>query len=83
MKVKSDMLKVVKMWYSDIADLRQKHKLVIFVRDNAGKNKLQEITEFFVSLSVKTYFFLPQINNGRMDFWNQQSTQLGCCIGQS
>ena len=29
MKLKSDMLKIVKKWYSDIADLRQKHKLVV------------------------------------------------------
>ena len=29
MKLKSDMLKVVKKWYSDIAILRQKHKLLV------------------------------------------------------
>jgi hypothetical protein len=33
MKLKSDMLKVVKKWFSDIADLRQKHKLVIVMQD--------------------------------------------------
>ncbi len=36
MKLKSDMLKVVKKWYSDIANLRQKHKLLVVMRDNAG-----------------------------------------------
>ncbi len=29
MKLKSDMLKVVKKWYSNIANLRQKHKLLV------------------------------------------------------
>ena len=56
MKVKSDMLKVVKKWYSDIADLRQKHKLVVVMRDNAGENKSHEIIEYFESIGVKNYF---------------------------
>ena len=55
MKVKSDMLKVVKKWYSDIADLRQKHKLVIFMRDNAGENKSHDIIEFFESRSEELF----------------------------
>jgi hypothetical protein len=32
MKTKDDMLKVIK--YSDIADIRQKHDLVVVMRDN-------------------------------------------------
>ena len=36
----------VKSVYSDIADLRQKHKLVVIVRDNAGENKSHEIIDF-------------------------------------
>jgi hypothetical protein len=50
------MLKVAKKWFSDIADLRQKHKLVIVMLDNAGKNKSQEIIDFFESVEVKNYF---------------------------
>ena len=56
MKLKSDMLKVVKKWFSDIADLRQKHKLVIVMRDNAGENTSKEIVDFFESVGVKNYF---------------------------
>ncbi len=56
MKLKSDMLKVVKKWFSDIADLRQKHKLAVVMRDNAGENKSQEIVDFFESVGVKNYF---------------------------
>ena len=52
------MLKVVKKWYCDsvIVDLRQKHKLVIFMRDNSGENKSHEMIEFFESLGVDNYF---------------------------
>jgi hypothetical protein len=49
MKTKDDMLKVVKQWYSYIADLRAKHKLVIVMHDNASKNISKDIQEFFES----------------------------------
>ncbi len=49
MKTKDDMLKVIKKWYSDIADIREKHDLVVVRRDNAGENKSQEIMEFIQS----------------------------------
>ena len=38
-EVESEILKIVKKWYSDIAILRQKHKLLVVMRDNAGENK--------------------------------------------
>ena len=56
MKLKSNMLKVVKKWYSDIAILRQKHKLLVVMRDNAGENKSQEVVDFFESMGVKNYY---------------------------
>ncbi len=56
MKRKSEMLKVVKKWYSDIAVLRQKNKLLVAMRDNAGENKSQEIVEFFESMGIKNYY---------------------------
>ncbi len=77
MKAKSDMLKVVKKWYSDsdIADLRQKHKLVVVMRDNAGENKSYEIIEFFESIGVKNYFSTAS-EQRQNALGNQQSTQL-------
>ena len=44
--------------YSDIADLRQKHKLFVVMCDSAGENKFHEIVEFLESLAsgVKNYF---------------------------
>ena len=51
MKTKDEleMLKVVKQWYSDIADLRAKYKLVIVMWDNAGEIQSTGIKEFFES----------------------------------
>ncbi len=45
MKTEDDMLKVIKKWYSDIADIRQKHDLVVVTtqRDNAGeRNRMKQ-----------------------------------------
>ncbi len=36
MKTNDQMINVVKRWYSDIADLRTKHRLVVVVRDKTG-----------------------------------------------
>jgi hypothetical protein len=56
MKTIDKMIKVVKQWYSYIADLLAKHKLVVFVRDNAGKNKSKDIKDFFESVGVRNHF---------------------------
>jgi hypothetical protein len=56
MKPQIEMLNVVKKWYSDIANLRLKHKLVVVMRDNAGENKSQAVIDFFESVGVKNYF---------------------------
>ncbi len=56
MKLKSEMLKVVKKWYSNIVILRQKHKLLVVMRDIAGEYKSQEIVDFFESMGIKNYY---------------------------
>ena len=56
MKSKDDMLKITKKWYSNIADLRQKYSLVVFMRDNAGENKSQEIIDFIESIGATNCF---------------------------
>ncbi len=56
MKLKREMLKVVKKWYSDIAVLKQKHKLLVVLRDNAGENKFQVIVASDFAHSQK---FIP------------------------
>ena len=49
LKTKDEMLKVVQKWYSDIAELREKHKIFVVMRDNSGENKSQKICDFFES----------------------------------
>ena len=68
MKTKDEMLQVVKRWYGDIADLRQKHTLFVVMRDNAGENKSKEIMEFFDSVGVRNHFSTSyeQWQNGRL-----------------
>ena len=50
------MIKVVKQWFSDIANLRARHKLVVFMRDNANENKLLEIRYFFETKGTRNQF---------------------------
>ena len=53
MKLKSDMLKIVKKWYSDIAILRQKHKLLVVMRDNTDAIKRNLMRQYFHSETKK------------------------------
>jgi hypothetical protein len=46
LKLKSEISKV----------LRQKHKLLVVMRDYAGENKSQEIVDFFESMGIKNYY---------------------------
>ncbi len=51
-----DMFKVIKKWYSDIADIGHKHDLVVVMRENAGENKSQKIMEFIQSTGARNHF---------------------------
>ncbi len=66
------ILKVIQKWYSDIAGIRQHHKLVVVIRDNAGENKSRKIKEFLSQKESRIITALDS-NNGRMDNLNQQS----------
>jgi hypothetical protein len=59
-KTKGETIKVMKKWYSYIADLRARHKLVVVMLNNAGENKSQEIQEFFESVGVQNHFSMPK-----------------------
>ena len=50
------VLQVVKRWYSDIADLRQKNTLVVVMRNNSGENKSKEIMDYFDYVRVRKQF---------------------------
>ncbi len=60
MKTKDQMINVVMRWYTDIADLRAKHRLVVVVSDNAGENKSQEVKELFESKRIRNHFSIPR-----------------------
>ncbi len=72
LKTKDEVLKVVQKWYSDIAELREKHTIFVVMRDNSGENKSQKICDFFESKESKTIIALLSIN-GRMDNQNHLS----------
>ena len=67
LKTKDEVLLVMKKWYSDIAELRDKHKLFIIMRDNSGENTSREICEFLESKGITNYFSTPyeQWQNGQ------------------
>ncbi len=46
MKTRDEMLQVVKWWYSDTADLRQKHTLVMVMRDMQEKMSWKKLLTF-------------------------------------
>ena len=56
MKTKDGMLKIMKRWYADIADLREKYQVVCVMRDNAGENRSSEIFEFINSHRIGSHF---------------------------
>jgi hypothetical protein len=53
---KDDLLKAVKKWYIDIAELRELHNVWAVMQDKAGENKSREVIEFFESKGIKSYF---------------------------
>ncbi len=73
MKLKSGILKVVKKWHSDVAILRQKHKLLVVMRDNAGEQKVHKKLSTSSSQWESRTIRALNKSNGRMDFLKQQS----------
>ena len=68
LKTKDEVLLAMKKWsrYSDIAELRDKHKLYVVMRDNSGENTSREICEFLEEKGIQNYFSTPyeQWQNG-------------------
>ncbi len=51
MKTKDEMIDVVKQWYVDIADLRQKYQVVCVMKDNAGKTRLRTMAKWLCRIN--------------------------------
>ncbi len=47
---------VSKRWMAEIGDLHEKYPLRVVMRDNAGKNKLKALREYFTSMGVENYY---------------------------
>ena len=47
-------------WYSDIADLRTKHNLVVLMQDNASEYKSEEMMQFLESKGIHSHFSIPK-----------------------
>ncbi len=56
MKTKNDAIHMVKRWYSDIADLRVKQKMVVSMRDNVAEQKSGENMQFLDSEEIRSHF---------------------------
>jgi hypothetical protein len=53
LKTNDDILKAVKKWYSDIAELSKTHTLLVVMRNNAGENKSKGIVDFLESHGIE------------------------------
>ncbi len=65
-KTKDQIFVILKKYFGDIEVLRNTHKLLLLVRDNAGESKLQELNELFESKGIQNDFSTPyeQWQNG-------------------
>ena len=60
MKMKDDAIKVLRKRYSDIIDLRTRHKLVVLMRDNTSEYKSEEMMQFLESKGIRSHFSTPK-----------------------
>jgi hypothetical protein len=56
LKSKNGVIKALREWYSDIADLRTKHKLVVLMLDHASEYKSEEMMQFLESRGISSHF---------------------------
>ena len=56
MKTKDDAIKALRTWYAGIADLRNKHKLVVLMQDNASEYKYEDMMQFLESRGIRGHF---------------------------
>ena len=55
-KMKDEALNAAKKWMAEIADLREKHPLLVVMRYNAKENSSKAICDYFTSMGVKNYY---------------------------
>ena len=55
-RTKDETLKAVQKWYSDVAELRDMHKINVVMRNNSVENKSHEIRDFFEARGIQNYY---------------------------
>ncbi len=56
LKTKDEALDAAKRWTAEIADLREKHPLLVVMRDNTKENNSKTICYYCTSMGVKNYY---------------------------
>lgn len=56
LKTKDEANAMVRRWIADIADIRDRHRLEIIIRDNASELKSKDLTDHLESLGLKNYY---------------------------
>ncbi len=56
LKTRDEALDAAKRWMAEIADLREKHPLLVVMRDNAKENSSKAICYYFTSMGAKNYY---------------------------
>ena len=56
LKTKDEANPMVRRWISDIADIRDRHRLEIIIRDNASELRSKDLTDYLEGLGMKNYY---------------------------
>ena len=56
LKTRDEANAMVRRWISDIADIRDRHRLEIIIRDNASELRSKDLTDYLEGLGMKNYF---------------------------
>jgi hypothetical protein len=56
LKTKDEVKAVAQRWMAEIAELREKYPLLVVMRDNAEENKSKELSDYFTSMGVESYY---------------------------
>jgi len=66
LKTKDEANAMVRRWIADIADIRDRHRLEIIIRDNVAELKSKDLIDHLESLGLKNYYSVPyeQWQNG-------------------
>ncbi len=71
----------VKKWYSDIAELRDMHKIYVVTRDISGENSSKEIREFLESKGIQNVRAMAEWPSGIVYQFSHETWPIGDGLG--